>query len=173
MFAQFQHQNSTATKDAFLFLLITCLSVHTGTFTVNCKLEFWEAHGGRGGKRDAALPLPPEHTVRHALHTTWWRQVAVQPLLYEHCGRTWPWVYSKISTDVNYNMIKDKMSFCLWRLVTYDSEFCLWSTQMKLLLSMSDPPLELFHPYVSFHRYGKYADISQAVQDEEGERVTP
>lgn len=41
---------------------------------------------------------------------------------------------------------------------------------MKLVLRMPSPPLYL---NVSFHRYDEYADISQSVQDEEGERMTP
>lgn len=34
---------------------------------MNCKFEFQEGYGGGVGKRDAALPLPTEHTMRCAL----------------------------------------------------------------------------------------------------------
>lgn len=86
-----------------MFLPITCLSVHTVTFPVNCKTEYREACGA--DKKDAALPLPMEHTVRHACYAICQREVTMQPLLDEHCGCNLPWVCSKIPTDVNYNMI--------------------------------------------------------------------
>lgn len=51
----------------------------------------------------------------------------------------------KVRTDLNCNMTKTTvkgqiMSLYLWKLIMWDSEFCLWSTQVKLMPRKFSPP---------------------------------
>lgn len=157
-------QNSTTT----LFLQIICLSVHTGTFTKDCKTEFGEAHGGGEGKRDAALLLPMEHTVRCAFHAISQREVTKHTLLWAHLtlGLQQSSGWRELQYDKDY-CERTRYVIMSLKTIVWDPEFCLWSTQVKLVLRMSSPPYSSFILVFPFTHMMRTLTFYSG-QDEEG-----